>query len=102
MSLVQDVRPYGTVTGGCCTGGVRGAEATWWVCGDHEHELQLVNTGTSWWLRLRDRDRTCWAQQFPDEASGREAAGEVMTGRCCPEHACADWWCLLNHGIIML
>lgn len=78
-------------------------EATWWVCGNHDHELELSRAGGSGWnLRWLDRGSPRWSREFPDERAAREAAGEIMAGHCCPEHACGDWWCLLNHGIIML
>lgn len=79
------------------------SEATYWVCGQREHELELRRAGRSGWrLRWLEGGRARWAREFADEQAAREAAGELMSGHCCPAHACGDWWCLINQGIIML
>lgn len=81
----------------------RRPDATWWVCEDHAHELELSRaSGSRWSLRLLHQGCEQWTEGFEDEPAAREAAGEVMSGYCCADHDCADWWCLLNHGIIKL
>ena len=76
---------------------------TRWVCAERQHALELGHAGGSGWrLRWLDEGSRGWTREFPDEQAAREAAGEIMSGCCCPEHARGDWWCVINRGIIVL